>query len=173
MFRIFVQWMYFGTLPGQLSLSRFSTGETVSKSFMLWTLGDFLKAYAFKNDIMSKLYSSYSLDSLYDLSDFVELHWAEADYCWTRTEPGSKLRDFIVDIVSHHITFGDYICIEENSDWYKLFTKHPELQLQLIARIAASPIKFTTEVIKIPGMNKYLEVLSDDSEGESEEAAQS
>jgi hypothetical protein len=169
-FRVFVQWMYFATLPVQLDLSRLSTGGAVSPSFMLWTLGDFLKADVFKNDIMSRLYSFYSLDCYRRSHDPFELSWAEVDYCWSHTAPNSKLRSFIIETLSHHITFSDYIDIKENSDWYKGFSKHPTLQLQLIAKIAGSSNHFTTSVTDIPEMDTYLEVLKTEDQGESNES---
>ena len=169
-FRIFVQWMYFTSIPSQRGLNRLSTGDVVSPSFLLWTLGDFLKADAFKNKIMSRLYSAYSLDCFRNSLDFTELSCAEVDYCWKHTAPNSKLRTFLIDTLSHHITFGDYIDINlENSDWYKLFFKHPTLQLQLIAKISGSSNHFTTRVTDIPEMNTYLEVLKTEDQGEANE----
>ena len=168
-FRVFVQWMYFRTIPGQLGLSRLSTGDDVSPSFLLWTLGDFLKADAFKNKIMSRLYDFHSLDVYRHSLDFIELSWAEVDYCWRHTAPISKLRIFIVDTLAHHVMFDNYIDIKENSDWYKLFSKHPELQLQIIAKIAQSSNHFTTNVTDIPELKKYLEVLKTEDQGEANE----
>jgi hypothetical protein len=168
-FRIFMQWMYFTSIPSQWGLNRLSTGDVVSPSFLLWTLGDFLKADAFKNKIMSRLYSAYTLDCYRHSLDFSELSWAEVDYCWSHTAPNSKLRSFIIETLSHHITFGDYIDIKEHSDWYKLFVKHPTLQLQLIAKIAGSSNHFTTSVTDIPEMDTYLEVLKTEDQGEANE----
>ncbi|KAF3011077.1 hypothetical protein E8E13_011210 [Curvularia kusanoi] len=169
-FRIFVQWMYFNTLPTPWDLSRLSTGKDISTSFLLWTLGDFLEANAFKNEIMDKLYWSYSLDNDYNAIDFVELTSVEVEYAWQNTAAGFKLRIFIVDILSHHITFGDYIRIHESGDWYKLLVKYPELQLQLIAKVADSPNKWTSNVTHIPGIETYLEAVSDESQRNINEA---
>ena len=119
---------------------------------------------------MSRLYSAYSLDCFRNSLDFTELSCAEVDYCWKHTAPNSKLRTFLIDTLSHHIIFGDYIDINlENSDWYKLFFKHPTLQLQLIAKIAGSSNHFTTRVTDIPEMNTYLEVLKTEDQGEANE----
>jgi hypothetical protein len=156
-FRVFVQWLYFGSIPSQSGLDMMSTGNDVSPSFLLWTLGDFLKADAFKDRIMRRLYSAYSLDVNYHPLDFMRLSWAEVDYCWRHTTLNSKLRIFIIDILSHHITFGNYIDINETSGWYKLLVKHLELQLQLISKIAGSSYLFTKSVTDIPGVDKYLE----------------
>lgn len=170
-FRIFVQWMYFTSIPSQWGLNRLSTGDVVSPSFLLWTLGDFLKADAFKNKIMSRLYSAYSLDCFRHSLDFTELSCAEVDYCWRHTAPNSKLRTFLVDTLSHHITFGDYIDIKETSDWYKLFVRHQGLQLQIMAKIAEPSNHFTTRVTDIPEMNTYLEVLKTEDQGEANETS--
>lgn len=81
-FRVFVQWMYFGTVPDRFGLSKLSTGKAVSNSFLLWTLGDYLQDDAFKDRIMRELYTSYSLDGHINELGFVEFSAAEIDYCW-------------------------------------------------------------------------------------------
>lgn len=158
-FQIFVQWMYFNTIPTRYDMSRTSTGESLSNIFQLWTLGDFLKADEFKNRIMSDLYIMFSLQLQIDGFRFTELNAAEVEYCWSQTTDGSKLRIFILDILSHHITFGDYIHIGVDDEWQKLFTTHADLQLRVLAHIAASSNTFSSLVSEIPALTTYLETI--------------
>jgi hypothetical protein len=118
---------------------------------------------------MHRLYSSYSLDKYCEALDFVELSWAEVDYCLSQTASDSKLRVFILDILSHHITFGNYIRIKEASDWYKLFVKYPDFQLQLIAKIAESSNRFTSNVTEVPSVHTYLETPKAEDEDNNNE----
>lgn len=168
-FEIYVQWMYTDTIPNRFSLSRMSTGKPISNSFQLWTLSDYLEAGEFKNRIMCEMYNSYSLVRYLDGFDFMELSPAEVDYCWSSTVDGSKLRVFMLDILSHHITFGDYIHIESDNDWQKTFAKHTDLQVQLLARIAATKNTFTSEVAAVPAVDTYMETVKVESKVKSEE----
>lgn len=169
-FAIFVQWLYTDTIPKRFDLSRLSTGNAVSNSFQLWTLSDYLQAEEFKTRIMSELYASYSLNRYLDGFDFMELSAAEVDYCWTSTNEGAKLRVFLLDILSHHITFGDYICVEAENEWHKTFIKHADLQMQLLARIAASNNTFSFDVAVIPALDKYLEAAETNAAEKVDEA---
>lgn len=163
-FQIFIQWVYFGTIPDRFGLSRMSTGKSLSNSFLLWTLGDDLQASEFKNRIMRELYTSYSLEGYTDEFLFIEFSSAEVDYCWSQTKPGSKLRTFILDTLSHHITFGDYIRVTEKNDWNKTFTKHSDLQLQVLATIAGSFNTYSQDITEIAEVNVYLEEVKIESE---------
>ncbi|KAJ4993940.1 hypothetical protein SVAN01_00417, partial [Stagonosporopsis vannaccii] len=170
-FRIFVQWIYFGTVPDRLGLSRLSTGKAVSNSFLLWTLGDYLQADAFKDKIMRELYASYSLEGYHDECGFVEFTAAEIDYCWSQTTSNSKLRKFVLETLSHHVVFGDYVRVTSENDWYKLFVKHADLQMQIIATIASSSNFFGDDVTEAPELESYLEVVEAKKENEAEEIA--
>ena len=169
-FAIFVQWIYTDTIPKQFDLSRLSTGNAVSNSFQLWTLGDYLQAGKFKTRIMSELYASYSLNRFLDGFEFMELSPAEADYCWSSTNEGSKLRLFLLDVLSHHVTFAEYIRIESDNEWQKTFVKHADLQIQLLARISASKNTFSFDVTMILTLDKYREATENEVEEKVDKA---
>ncbi|KAH6616341.1 hypothetical protein C7974DRAFT_416486 [Boeremia exigua] len=168
-FRVFVQWMYFGTVPDRFGLSRLSTGNDISNSFLLWTLGDYLRADAFKNRIMSELYNSYSQEGCVSAAlGFVEFTAAEIGYCWSHTAPGSKLRKFVLDTLSHHIIFGSYIELTEGTDWYKLGIRNADLQMEIVATIAASVNAYSDEVTVVPKLKDYLEETKTHTTGEDD-----
>ncbi|KAF2133503.1 hypothetical protein P153DRAFT_274054, partial [Dothidotthia symphoricarpi CBS 119687] len=56
MFQIFVQWIYFDTLPEILSMGMM---DNVWRVFHLWVLGDRILAKEFKNMVMEKIYKVY------------------------------------------------------------------------------------------------------------------
>lgn len=136
-------------------------------------LEDYLGAEEFKTRIMGELYVSYSLNRYLDGFDFMELSPAEVDYCWTSTDEGSMLRVFLLDILSHHITFGNYIRVEAENDWHKTFVKHADLQMQLLAQIGASKNTFTCEVAVVPALETYLETTKNDMTEKADESERS
>jgi hypothetical protein len=172
-FQIFVQWLYFDTIPDRLGLSRLSTGKSLSNSFLLWTLGDYLQADAFKNRIMHELYRLHSLDGYTDVLRFVEFTAAEVDYCWSQTMLASKLREFVLDTLAQHIVHGNYICMDDDKDWAKVFTKHADLQLQVLSTIARSFIVYDEGITKVLPVDTYLEVVRPESQLEEEMPSQS
>lgn len=155
-FQIFVQWLYFDTIPDRFGLSRLSTGGTLSNGFLLWTLGDYLEADTFQNRIMRELFNLHSLHGYVDELRFVEFTAAEVEYCWSNTLPGSKLRQFILAMLSQHLLYGDYIRISDNNDWSKIFHKHSDLQLQVISTIATSRNTYSPGVAQIADVGTYL-----------------
>ncbi|KAJ4310846.1 hypothetical protein N0V94_008250 [Neodidymelliopsis sp. IMI 364377] len=165
-FQIFVQWLYFDTIPDRLGLSRLSTGKSISNSFLLWTLGNYLQADTFKNRIMHELCRLDSLDGYTDVLRFVEFTAAEVDYCWSQTMPTSNLRGFVLDTLAQHIVYGNYICMDDDKDWAKVFTKHADLQPQILAEIARSFNMYDEGVAKVLPVDTYLEVVRLESQQE-------
>lgn len=172
-FRIFVQWIYFGIVPDRFGLSRLSTGKAVSNGFLLWTIGDYLQADAFKDRIMRELYISYSLDGYNNELGFVEFSAAEIDYYWSQTMSNSLLRKFILDTLGHHIVFGDYLRVISENDWYKLFIKHADLQMQLVSTIATSSNTFSDDVTVAPKLESYLEGAEAEKDTRDEDTTRS
>ncbi|KAJ4363239.1 hypothetical protein N0V95_001142 [Ascochyta clinopodiicola] len=156
-FQIFVQWLYFDTIPDRFGLSRLSTGGVLSNGFLLWTLGGHLQVGAFKDRIMRELYFLHSLDGYTDAFRLVEFTSAEIDYCWSNTQSGSKLRAFILDTFSQHLVYDDYIRMNDENGWPKLFTKHSDLQVQIISTIARSPNIYSPDVTEVVKVDTYLE----------------
>lgn len=61
--------------------------------------------------------------------------------------------------------------IASENDWYKLFVKHADLQMQIVATIAPSSNTFSDDVAVVLKLESYLEEVEAEKEASTEETA--
>jgi hypothetical protein len=120
-FQVFIQWIYFATIPFELGFE-----DGVRFGFVLWTLGDRLLSDSFKNCLMQRMYHLHSLGTGLRLSPH------DAEVCWNNTAPSPILRAFFLDTLSLHWTYLKYIH-NNKAAWGKTLEKLPSLCQALLA----------------------------------------
>ena len=102
-FQEFIRWMYFHT-----SYARIDPNEIeILDKYALWILADRILAHQSKNHVMNTIYDYHKLDLKNELH--MELDADDVSYCWTNTTSGSLLQKFIVDTLSEHLIYNNYI----------------------------------------------------------------
>lgn len=147
LFQPFVQWMYFATLPAS---------ETFGpcEEFQLWSLGDKLGASGFKDTLMTEIHSLFAFDASRPSPCFFTTE--EAEWCWTQTEHGSRLRNFFLDTFPQHWTYlVEYS--KNKTAWLGLLAEHPDLSSFLLSALASKDVG-REEALDTKPVAAYLEM---------------
>lgn len=146
-FRVFVQWLYYEHLP--TDFRRNCAEWDIWLGFRAWVLGDKILATKFQDCIMRWIWKCYAPQSV----DRYIVLLAEIQYYWQNTPPGSKLRQFITDVICQ--CWGSYYYSPQAREgWEDLFEEHQDFRNDLIFQLGGHKKEVLPVEAYLQGVNQ-------------------
>jgi hypothetical protein len=148
-FQLFVQWMYFKTLPDETR-----TEMGVNIWFKCWRMADVLKAHDFKDAVMARLYKRHA-EQFEQGSDDTTYSPEAMAWCWENTSSRPLLRQFVLDTLAQQWIRATYYRTARDR-FEKAFIEFPELGIALLFAVAGISSEKRAEFAVKP-LAAYLE----------------
>jgi hypothetical protein len=131
-FSLFNLWMYYGRYTASEPL--FSGEQNVpTRDVQAWVLGDKLQSVGFKNYAMTRIYQQYETSIVRRA-----IPTTHFDYVCASTKPGSKLRQFFLDVVGANLSNKSRV-VGTSEEWDEVFQKYADARTFILKSVMMAP----------------------------------